>query len=60
MALDSLSLILRSGPTWPPFSKVKGTHYDWPRDADPDPEKALSPSLPGYRDSPHTATLLRT
>jgi hypothetical protein len=29
MVLDSLLLILRSGPTLLPFSKDKGTHYDW-------------------------------
>ncbi len=29
MVLDSLLLILRSGPAMLPSSKDKGTHYDW-------------------------------
>ena len=60
MILDSLLLIWRSGPTLLPFSKGKGTDYDWPKDLDADPEEVLTPSLPRYRDSPHTAILLRT
>ena len=60
MILDSLLLILGSGATLLPFSKGKGTNYDWPKDLDADPEEVLSPLLPGYRDSPHTANLLRT
>ncbi len=60
MVFDSLLLILRSGPTLLPFSKDKGTNYDWPKNLDADAEEVLSPSLPGCHDSPHTATLLRT
>jgi hypothetical protein len=59
MVLDSLLLILCSGPTLLPFSKGKGTNDDWPKDSNADPEEVLSSSLPRYRDSPHTATLLR-
>ena len=59
MVLDSLLLILRIGPALLPFSKDMGTNCDWPKDVDADPEEVLSPSLPRYRDSPHTATLLR-
>ena len=60
MILDSSLLNLGRKATLLLFRKVRGTNYDWPKDLDVDPEEVLSPSLAGYRDSPHTATLLRT
>jgi len=43
------------------FERLREPTTTGPKDdVDADPGEVLSPSWPGYRDSPHTATLLRT